>query len=159
VTFQQVIDRIARIMLGSSAVDSLITAKSSLSIKKYLKAVSRVKRLNKGFNGRKSQFDDLCQVCLKNFSPVTSPIALISQIQRSGGSLLSQLFDGHGEIYAHPHELMIGYPKKYLWPRINLGDKPERWFEVLFEGKNENKRKPSPLFSYLHCRKKSFYDT
>ena len=133
VIFQQPIDRIARIMLGSSTVDCLITAKSSVSIKKYLKAASRTNKINKEFNRGKSQFDDLCQVCLQNFSPVTSPIALISQIQRSGGSLLSQLFDGHGEVHAHPHELMIGYPKKNLWPRIDLRDKPERWFEVLFE--------------------------
>jgi hypothetical protein len=120
-------------MLGSSAVDSLITADGSVSIRKYYKAVSRINKLNKEFNERKSQFDDLCQVCLKNFSSVTSPIALISQIQRSGGSLLSQLFDGHEEVHAHPHELMIGYPKKFIWPRIDLRDKPERWFEILFE--------------------------
>ena len=131
--FQQLIERIAIIKLGSSTVDSLIAAKGSLSIKKYLKAVSRINSIKKEFIRGKSQFDDLSQVCLKIFSPVTSPLALISQIQRSGGSLLSQLFDGHGELHAHPHELMIGYPKKYLWPRINLRDKPERWFEVLFE--------------------------
>jgi hypothetical protein len=32
---------------------------------------------------------------LKHIQPVTVPLALISQIQRSGGSMLSQLFDGH----------------------------------------------------------------
>jgi hypothetical protein len=28
---------------------------------------------------------------------------------------------------------MIGYPKKHLWPRIDLNDRPERGFEILFE--------------------------
>jgi hypothetical protein len=65
--------------------------------------------------------------------PITDPLVLISQIQRSGGTLLSQLFDGHPELHAHPNELMIGYPKKYTWPKIDLDDRPEQWFEVLFE--------------------------
>jgi hypothetical protein len=65
--------------------------------------------------------------------PVTSPLVLISQIQRSGGSLLSQLFDGHPELDAHPHELKIGYPRKYMWPQLDLNDAPEQWFATLFE--------------------------
>jgi hypothetical protein len=28
---------------------------------------------------------------------------------------------------------MIGYPERSLWPRIDLSDGPQRWFEVLFE--------------------------
>jgi len=57
---------------------------------------------------------------------------LISQIHRSGGTLLSQLFDGHAECHAHPHELAIGYPKSRHWPHIDLG-KPEGWFDLLDE--------------------------
>lgn len=78
---------------------------------------------------------DLYRISLKNISPVTAPLVLISQIQRSGGTLLSQLFDGHPEIHAHPSELMIGYPKKNNWPKLDLSDKPERWFDILFEDK------------------------
>ena len=76
---------------------------------------------------------DLFQSCLNHISPVTEPLALISQIQLSGGSLLSQLFDGHPQIHAHPHELIMGYKKKYVWPRIDLNDRPEHWFGILFE--------------------------
>ncbi len=47
--------------------------------------------------------------------------------------MLSQLFDGHPEVHAHPHELKIGFPKKYIWPNIDLNDTPDRWFEILFE--------------------------
>ena len=64
---------------------------------------------------------------------VTGPIALISQIQRSGGSLLSQLFDFHPQLHAHPHELKIGHPKKYIWPDLSLNQSPSHWFKILFE--------------------------
>ena len=47
--------------------------------------------------------------------------------------MLSQLFDGHPELHAHPHELKVGYPKKYIWPPIDLNSSPERWFDILFE--------------------------
>jgi hypothetical protein len=89
--------------------------------------------LKREFLGKKSQLRMLTDVCLKFISPVVEPIALISQIQRSGGTLLSQLFDGHSELHAHPHELKIGFPKKYIWPDLDLTERPERWFEMLFE--------------------------
>jgi hypothetical protein len=90
---------------------------------------------------------------------VTSPLALISQVQRSGGTLLSQLFDGHPELHAHPHELKIGYPTKYTWPKLDLSDNPNRWLETLFEYsvlshfkkgyKKEKKRDDAFLFLFL----------
>ena len=64
---------------------------------------------------------------------IKQPLILISQIQRSGGTLLSQLLDGHSQIFAHPHELSIGFPTKYDWPDLDLGDTPKKWFELLFE--------------------------
>lgn len=54
---------------------------------------------------------------LKQPLRVSQPLVLISQIQRSGGSLLSQLFDGHPQLLAHPYELKVGYPDKQYWPR------------------------------------------
>jgi hypothetical protein len=64
--------------------------------------------------------------------PVREPLVLVSQVQRSGGTLLSQLFDGHPECHAHPHELKFGYPRKRNWPPIDL-TRMESWFEMLFE--------------------------
>jgi hypothetical protein len=64
--------------------------------------------------------------------PVNQPLVLISQIPRSGGTLLSQLFDGHPECYAHPSELRIGKPKR-VWPKLNTLEAPETLFERLFE--------------------------
>ena len=67
--------------------------------------------------------------------PVREPLVLISQIQRSGGTLLSQLFDGHPECHSHPGELHLGHPHKLIWPRLDLGASPERWFDALYEQK------------------------
>ena len=71
---------------------------------------------------------------LEHLVPVTEPLVLCSQIQRSGGTLLSQLFDGHPECHAHPHEIKIGWPREANWPPLDL-DRPREWFERLFEKK------------------------
>ncbi|MGD8990757.1 MAG: sulfotransferase [Desulfobacterales bacterium] len=104
-----------------------------LKFKKYSKKIKKYMqrgRLLKAFN---TNVFELERACLKHLNPVTCPIILISQIQRSGGSLLSQLFDFHPQLHAHPYELKIGYPKKYNWPEINLNDGPRHWFDILFE--------------------------
>ncbi|UUY05677.1 sulfotransferase [Svornostia abyssi] len=69
--------------------------------------------------------------------PVDQPLVLVSQVQRSGGSLLSQLFDGHPELHAHPHELAIGAPTKYDWPRVLLSEDPSRQLDVLREVRHD----------------------
>ena len=111
------------------------------------------------FRESKIHLEVLSQGCLEHIRPVTCPLVLISQVQRSGGTLLSQLFDGHSELHAHPHELKIGYPTKYTWPRIDLSDSPHRWLETLFEYsvlshfkkgyKKEKKRDDAFLFLFL----------
>jgi len=135
VIFRQLINRIAKLTLGNSAVNSIIAQEGKISLKRYRKTLSRKKMLTGEFKESKSQLQNICEICSEYISPVTSPIALISQVQRSGGSLLSQLFDGHPELHAHPHELKIGYPKKYMWPKIDLNEHPQRWLEMLFEDK------------------------
>jgi hypothetical protein len=79
-----------------------------------------------------AELSQLQAVRLAHVVPVREPLVLVSQIQRSGGTLLSQLFDGHPEVHAHPGELAIGKPKKWHWPELDL-DRPETWFELLFE--------------------------
>jgi hypothetical protein len=53
---------------------------------------------------------------LENPVKVDQPMILITQIQRSGGTLLSRLFDGHPSLFAHPYELSWGRPEKWHWP-------------------------------------------
>ncbi len=76
-------------------------------------------------------YQALCRVRLEHLVEVRQPLVLVSQIQRSGGTLLSQLFDGHPECHADPYEIKIGHPKKHNWPPLDLA-RPESWFEVLF---------------------------
>ena len=58
------------------------------------------------------------------------PLVLIAQPTRSGGTLLSQLFDSHPAVHSHPPELRIGNPG---WPSLDLRDPPEVWFKSLRE--------------------------
>jgi Sulfotransferase family len=68
-----------------------------------------------------------------NVVPVDVPLALICQAQRSGGTLLARLFDGHPQCHAHPYEFQIGHPKPHIWPRLAVDEDPETWFAKLQE--------------------------
>ena len=84
--------------------------------------------------GESEEYARLLEHRLEHVVPVREPFVLVSQVQRSGGTLLSQLFDGHPECHAHPSEVKIGYPREADWPPIDL-EAPEQWFEILFEKK------------------------
>ena len=133
--FRKFINKIAWVTLGPSAFNSIIALEGKISLRRYYKTLLRRRMLVGEFKGYTSQMNSLDDICSTNVFPVTSPLVLISQIQRSGGTLLSQLFDGHPEIHAHPHELKLGYPKKHMWPKIDLNEHPQRWLEILFEDK------------------------
>ena len=65
-----------------------------------------------------------------------NPLILITQLHRSGGTLFSQLLDGHSQIQAHPHELFIGKPEKWDWPNLgSIFEDPQAVFESLHEEK------------------------
>ena len=61
------------------------------------------------------------------------PMLLISQIQRSGGSLLLQLLDGHPELFVYPYELILGVPWKANWVDLDLDAGPADWLAQLFD--------------------------
>ena len=82
--------------------------------------------------GERQEWEQLCRVRVEHAVEVREPLVLVSQIQRSGGTLLSQLFDGHPECHAHPHELTIGYPKSQNWPQLDLAA-PGDWYGILYE--------------------------
>ena len=69
---------------------------------------------------------------------VSEPLVLISQVQRSGGTLLGQLFDSHPQCHAHPGELHIGHPQgKENWPRLDPEADPDTWYGMLHDRSNE----------------------
>jgi sulfotransferase family protein len=82
----------------------------------------------------RDEYRQACRVRLQHVVPVREPLVLVSQIQRSGGTLLSRLFDGHPECHAHPYELKMGRKTTPKWPELDL-DSPRRWFRDLYEPK------------------------
>jgi len=84
--------------------------------------------------GELDEYERLCAVRLENLVPVREPVVLVSQVQRSGGTLLSRLFDAHPEIHAHPYEVHIGRRRRSRWSKIAL-DRPDELFEGLYEPK------------------------
>ena len=77
-----------------------------------------------------SDLVDMTLQRIEFLTPVYQPMLLISQVHRSGGSLLSQLFDAHPQCHAFPHELHIG-PAKEVWPRLDPAADPATWFDQL----------------------------
>ena len=130
---QKLKSAISQSAFGDGPRPSIISKDGSISLKSYLKNRSRIKMINKKLRESRLHLNDTYQAYMERIQPITAPLALISQIQRSGGSMLSQLFDGHPQVHAHPHELKVGYPKKHNWPPIDLNGRPDRWFEILFE--------------------------
>jgi hypothetical protein len=92
--------------------------------------------------GELEEYRELCRVRVEHVVPVREPLVLVSQIQRSGGTLLSQLFDGHPECHADPYELKFGYPKQGNWPPLDLA-RPESWFEILRDPTVDERLRPT----------------
>ncbi len=70
---------------------------------------------------------------------IEAPLVLVSQISRSGGSLLAQLFDSHPQLYPHPWELRIAWSEHWDWPALDLeaGAGAGEWFDSLHDSKWE----------------------
>jgi hypothetical protein len=96
-------------------------------------------RKRRGWEGRTEldEYRGLCLTRIKYLVEVREPFVLVAQIQRSGGSLMTRLFDGHPECHAHLGDLDIGR-KRSRWPEIDLDADPDEWFEILYE-KNAHK--------------------
>ncbi len=74
--------------------------------------------------------EDIVREVRRHTKPVECPLLLISQVPRSGGTLLGQLFDGHPEVLAHPDQLQN---VKEEWPTFDRSARPDTWFERLLE--------------------------
>ena len=93
--------------------------RSRESLKDLLNALRLEKRFVQA-QGLQVPLDGVTEQRLRSIVPVTQPIMLCSQVQRSGGTLLTRLFDGHPACFAHPSELRWGRLQKRLWPRCDL---------------------------------------
>jgi hypothetical protein len=99
----------------------------------YLLARKRARSLAHMLSDNPDNLDDVEAFIVDRPMRLDAPLVLISQAQRSGGTLLSQLFDGHPAIAAHPHELSIGHPTDEHWPELDPSDGAEKNFRKLFD--------------------------
>ncbi len=82
--------------------------------------------------GRAANVGSIAKRLKASYQAITCPLIMISQVERSGGSLMAQLFDGHPGVLAHPQELKFGHPNKRNWPPTDLTNTDQQ-FRVLFE--------------------------
>jgi hypothetical protein len=92
-----------------------------------------VRAAKHAISGRVANLDDLSGLLSECLIPIRAPLVLISQVQRSGGTLLSQLFDAHSAIAAYPHELRLGYADADRWQRPVPGLGCDANFHMLFD--------------------------
>jgi hypothetical protein len=133
VTSKHLLNKVLSWLIGEAATRAVINEDGEITLKRINKHRRRLRRLKREFRTSPDHWQALHAACINHIRPITCPLVLISEIQRSGGSLLSQLFDGHPELHAHPHELKFGFPRKFNWPPIDLNDPPARWLELMFE--------------------------
>lgn len=89
--------------------------------------------MKRAISGKLGGLDDIETFLRTNAIPLSAPLVLISQVQRSGGTLLSQLFDAHPALAAYPHELKFGFPQPDVWPRLDPAEGAEHNFQRLFD--------------------------
>ena len=116
--------------LGKRIISSLITEEKRLKLERYLKDGPRRKMIRQVSDAGTSHLEDILQICLQHISPVTAPLALLSQISCSGGLLLTRLLDGHSKLYVYPHAFAVDTPNKGSWPIIDIKGEPEEWLNI-----------------------------
>ncbi len=115
------------------AVQALLDGNLQRRVSHYLLNRKRERDLAHLLSDDPDNLDDVEAFIVDQPARLNAPLILISQAQRSGGTLLSQLFDGHSAIAAHPHELGIGDPTDEHWPALDPADGAEANFRKLFD--------------------------
>jgi len=126
-------------MLGNSfpgrAARALLGGRFRRSVSHYLLNRKRERYLARMLSGSADNLHDLESFIVDQPARLNAPLVLISEVQRSGGTLLSRLFDGHPDIAAHPHEIKIGHPTDEDWPPIDPALGADQNFHILFDSK------------------------
>ncbi len=82
-----------------------------------------------------SELDLALSLRRENVAPVDQPLALICQAQRSGGTLLGRLFDGHPQLSRPSARAPHRRPPAAHLAALSPGEEPEIWFSRLAEKK------------------------
>jgi Sulfotransferase family len=125
--------KLVRDTSGLRRAAELLSAKRRAQIIDSLRRLDKIKTVNRALTDAEYNLGLLEQFVLGRPTAVTAPVALISQVHRSGGTLLSQLFDGHPAIAAHPNELKISNRAGEQWPDLNSQAGMAENFRQLFE--------------------------
>lgn len=128
----------AKKKLGKRIISRLITEDKRIKLVQYLKDGPRRKMIRQVSDTGTSHLEDILQICLQHISPVTVPLALVSQFSCSGGLLLGRLLDGHSKLNAYPHAFAVDTLNKGSWPEIDINGKPEEWLNIFSKGIQED---------------------
>ena len=120
----------AKKKIGKRIINDLTTDEKRRKLPKYLIDKARTRMIRQVTNAKASHLEDILQICLQHISPITAPLALVSQISYTGGSLLSRLLDGHPKLHAYPRAFAVDAPNKGSWPKIDIKGKPEEWLNI-----------------------------
>lgn len=127
----RVIDRFS----GSRGAHGLARSGVARAFVRHVRDLENARSVSRALAGQKTNLRTIEAFLVGHATRLRVPLVLISEVQRSGGTLLSQLFDGHPEIAAHPHEIKIGHPTDEDWPPIDPALGADRNFGMLFDGK------------------------
>lgn len=105
------------------------------NVSRFAHSRYHLKSVRQALAGRIANLDDAEAYLRRHAAPVQAPVILISQVQRSGGTLLSQFFDGHPQICSYPHELRFDFPAADTWPRLDSRADAKWNFLKLFDVK------------------------
>jgi hypothetical protein len=127
----RVVDRFS----GSRGPNRLARSALARGIVRYVQDLENARSVSQALAGQKTNLRTIEKFLVGRASRLRAPLILISEVQRSGGTLLSQLFDGHPDIAAHPHEIKIGHPTDEDWPSIDPALDANENFRLLFDSK------------------------
>lgn len=116
-------------------VEFLSTQPGLRRVAAQLRPAASTYTVEAALSGRIANLDDVGAFLSSHVAPMRAPLVLISQAHRSGGTLLSQLLDGHQALAAHPHELKTGHPTDEDWPVVDPSLGADKNFRMLFEKK------------------------
>ena len=126
-SIRRLADRYRELGWIPQSVRGLARATTRASKRRYYSGV-----VERAIAGRMANLEDLEVFMRANYVGLRAPLLLISQVARSGGSLLSQLLDGHSGIAAYPQELRFGWGIKG-WPPLAPALGADASFRLLFD--------------------------
>lgn len=90
---------------------------------------------NGALEGHVPHLDDIEAFLQRHHTPLNAPLILISQVQRSGGTLLSDLLDSHPAIASHPNEFTFADQTHESWPALAPQLGADGNFSLLFQNR------------------------